>query len=238
MRTARVVGLTAAGLLVVAGCGDDGTGAAPGAVDTGTAVATVTDVATDSETDPATGTGTTAADSATVTVTDTETAVQTQTETIDADEPAGDEGIDADTRPDTAEATGTPPVLVDVRVGSHEGYDRVVWEFADGGTPGWRAEYVDDPARQGSGAAVELPGDATLAVTIEGVGAPFEAPDDVDAYLSSDRIAAASTDVVTEVVPGGWFEGYVDGFVGVTSEQPFRVRLFEDPTRVVLDGEQ
>lgn len=94
-----------------------------------------------------------------------------------------------DTQPDTADSTGTPPVLVDVRVGSRAGYDRVVREFVDGGTPDWRAEYVDDPARQRSGAAVELPGDATLAVTIQGVGAP-----------------------------GAWFEGYVGGFVGVTSE--------------------
>ena len=232
-RTGHAAVLTA-GLLLVAGCSDDA-GGAPEAAGTGTAPTTGTDVEA-----PGTATGTDTSpvsDTATETVTDTETVVETQTGTIDTDEPTDVEGIEAGTEPDTAEASGPPPVLVDVRVGSHAGYDRVVWEFAGEGTPGWRAEYDDSPARQGSGFAVEIPGDATLAVLLDGVAAPFEAPEGVEAYGAVGRVAAPSTEVITEVVPGGWYEGYVDGFVGVTSEQPFRVRLFEDPTRVVLDVE-
>ncbi|MFC5381453.1 AMIN-like domain-containing (lipo)protein [Aquipuribacter nitratireducens] len=238
---ALVVAVAGASLLLAA-CGDEGSDtAAPDVVDTDV-VATVTDeattVVTGEVTDEVTDTVTDES-----TVTDTETVVETQTETVDADDgsavDAGDEdgGIDASTEPDTRDATGEPVTLVDVRVGSHEEYDRVVWEFAGDGTPGWRAEYVDDPTRQGSGQPVDLEGDGTLSVAIDGTALPTDAPAGVTPYDGAQRVAAASFETITEVLVGNWFEGTYDAFVGVEGEQPFRVRLFEDPTRVVLDVE-
>lgn len=144
----------------------------------------------------------------------------------------------ADTREDTEAAVGAGLVFTDLRIGRQDGFDRVVWEFAGDGEPGWLARYEATPARDGSGEPVDLPGDATLLVLIEGVTiAEFlPTPDPgITPYPGNGTAAAADTQHVTEVIAGGWFEGYQDGFVGVDSERPFRVYRLADPPRVVLE---
>ena len=139
----------------------------------------------------------------------------------------------ANTDPDTGEASGDALVTVtDIRVGRHDGFDRVVFETDGTGTPGWRVEYVDAARSQGSGADIALDGDAVLQVTLTGVGYPFDTG--VEEYSGPDRIAAG-TGAVTEVVWDSTFEGTSVAFVGVDEETPFRVRLMEDPARVVLE---
>lgn len=147
----------------------------------------------------------------------------------------------ADTREDTEAAVfGDGLVFTDLRIGRQDGFDRVVWEFAGDGEPGWLARYEDNPAREGSGDPVDLPGDATLLVLIEGVTIVdnLATPDpDITPYSADATSAesAADTQHVTEVLAGGWYEGYQDGFVGVDSERPFRVYRLSDPPRVVLE---
>lgn len=145
----------------------------------------------------------------------------------------------ADTREDTeAAAVGSGLVFTDLRIGRQDGFDRVVWEFAGDGEPGWLARYEDAPSREGSGDPVDLPGDATLLVLIEGVTiAEFlPTPDpEITPYAGNGSESAADTQHVTEVLAGAWFEGYQDGFVGVDSERPFRVYHLADPPRVVLE---
>jgi hypothetical protein len=217
---------TAAAALLVAGaigaCGDEDTDAA------GIVTDTETDVLTDTVTD-------------TVTDVVTDTAVVTATVTRD-DDVADDEGetdvaFPANTGTDTGDLSGDPVLFTDLRIGRHKGFDRVVWEFAGGGSPGWRVGYADDPTEQGSGMAVDLPGDATLEVTITNVGLPgdVDVPRGVDFYDGPRTLAAGSTEWVTEVRPGTLFEGILQGFVGVEEEVPFRVYLLEDPTRLVLE---
>jgi hypothetical protein len=151
-----------------------------------------------------------------------------------ADEaPAGEEPeFRADAGPDTSPGEGNGLSVVDVRVGEHEGYDRVVFELGGTGTAGWRVQYEDDPRTQGEGAPVELDGDATLTVAVEGVGYPFDTG--VEEYSGPRRFSPALSSV-REVQVGGVFEGYVDAFVGVTEQRPFRVFLLQDPQRVVVD---
>lgn len=145
----------------------------------------------------------------------------------------------ADTREDTQAAVyDSGLVFTDLRIGRHDGFDRVVWEFAGTGEPGWLARYDDAPARQGSGDPVDLTGDATLLVLIEGVTiAEFlETPDPgITPYPGPATTAAADTEHVTEVIVGAWYEGYQDGFVGVSTKQPFRMYRLADPPRVVLE---
>ncbi|WP_456935397.1 AMIN-like domain-containing (lipo)protein [Geodermatophilus sp. SYSU D00684] len=140
----------------------------------------------------------------------------------------------ADTAPDTEEASADASGNVTaIRIGRHDGFDRVVFEFGGTGTPGWDVRYTDDPSRQGSGEPVELAGDATLQVTVTGVGYP---PDTgVDEYAGPRRLAARDTEVVTEVYFDGTFEGVTAALVGTESEAPFRVHLLEDPARIVLE---
>lgn len=140
----------------------------------------------------------------------------------------------ANTAPDTGEASADSFVTVtEIRTGRHDGYDRVVFEVDGTGTPGWDVRYVDEPAGQGSGLAIPVEGDATLQVTITGVGYPTDTG--IEEYDGSAPLPGAGTEVVTEVVWDSTFEGTSVAVVGLTEETPFRVYLLEDPTRVVLD---
>ena len=42
-------------------------------------------------------------------------------------------------------------MVVNVRVGSHEGFDRVVFDLVGSGEPGWFIDYTNKPSQQGSG---------------------------------------------------------------------------------------
>ncbi len=76
---------------------------------------------------------------------------------IPADQLAAPTTIEAD----VAEAAGAGALLVDVRVGGHTTFDRVVFDF-DGPPPGHRVEYVDEVFQDGSGEPVPLRGRAFL----------------------------------------------------------------------------
>ena len=140
----------------------------------------------------------------------------------------------ADTEPDTGQPSGDALVSVtDVRIGRHDGFDRVVVETGGTGTPGWDVRYVDAAQSQGSGDEIDVDGDAVLQVTITGVGYPFDTG--VEEYAGPDRLSARDAEAVTEVVYDSTFEGTAVAFAGVTEDTPFRVYLLEDPARVVLE---
>lgn len=144
----------------------------------------------------------------------------------------------ADTDPDVEPAGGGGALLfTDIRVGRQDGFDRVVWEFAGDGLPGWRVSYVENPEREFSGEPVDLLGAATLGVFIQGVGITgyVAGAGEVQEYQGPWRVSAADTEFVTEVLPGASWEDWQDGFVGVTERVPFRVYRLADPTRVVLE---
>ena len=123
--------------------------------------------------------------------------------------------------------------MSDIRVGRHDGFDRVVLEVGGEGTPGWDVRYVDQASSQGSGDAVEVAGDAVLQVTLTGAGYPVRHRG--RGVLGGRTVSAADTEVVTEVVFDATYEGTTVAFVGTTPAAPFRVYLLEAPTRVVLE---
>ena len=140
----------------------------------------------------------------------------------------------ADPEPDTADASADALVTVrDVRLGRQEGFDRVVFEVDGTGTPGWDVRYVDAPASEGTGAPVEVAGDAVLQVSVTGTGYPFDTG--VEEYSGPDPLSGGGTQVVTEVHFDGTYEGTTVAFVGTATEAPFRVYLLQNPTRVVLE---
>lgn len=158
-----------------------------------------------------------------------------------ADEgPLPDEGPDddapfvANTEPDTGAASaGALLSPTNLRYGVHDGFDRLVLDLSGDGEPGWLAEYVDTPTGQASGEVVDLDGEASLVLTIQGMLLPTEpgaAP-----YTGPRTITPSSGGVIREVVYGSLFEGSLEIFVGVASEEPFRVYLLANPTRLVLD---
>lgn len=162
----------------------------------------------------------------------------TPTPTPSATEDEEGEPFPANTRPDTAEPTHVGETLLsvtDIRIGLHDGYDRVVFDLegTGDGQPGWRVEYVDQAVDDGSGHPVEVDGDAILRVSLSGTANPMDSG--VEGY-SRDRLDASVTEVVDEIVYRYWFEGYTTAFIGLDGgERPFRAFLLEDPTRVVVD---
>lgn len=144
------------------------------------------------------------------------------------------EAFPADTGLDTEEPTGGPLSVVAVRVARQDGYDRVVFELAgkQAGEPGWRVEYTDDPAQQGSGNAVEIKGAAALAVFITGTGFPFDTGAEEE---NDDPTLPPDLAVIEDVVLGATFEGQYEAFIGTARQAPFRVFRLADPARVVID---
>jgi hypothetical protein len=140
----------------------------------------------------------------------------------------------ANTEPDTGEAQGgAVGTLTDIRLGGHEGFDRVVFELTGPGTPAWNVRYVDEAVHDASGQRVEVDGDAILEVTLVGVAIPEEGQ---AFYDGPDVLEVAGTEQVEQVVYTSLFEGYLQAFIGVDDgEQPFRVYRLEDPARVVVE---
>jgi len=202
---------------VLAGCGQQtGTDEAASTGSASTSAA-APDAATDAAaTDDPAGTGTPA------------------TEPAETDDGAGSGApFPADTSPDSAEPVDPAGLTVtDVRVGAHEGFDRVVLEVGGEGTPGWDVRYVDSATAEGSGDPIDLAGPAYLRVTLTGVSYPYESGVDEQAR---GAVGGSGTRAVTGAWYDGTFEGQALAYVGTSGEQPFRVYALSDPTRVVVE---
>jgi hypothetical protein len=141
--------------------------------------------------------------------------------------------LPADTEADTADASPDAAVTVSaVRVGAHDGFDRVVLEVSGTGTPGWDVRYVDAAASQGSGDAVAVAGDAVLQVTLTGAVYPYTTGVE---EVARGAVRGTGTSSVIEAVYDATYEGTSLTFVGTAGRNPFRVYAMEDPTRVVLE---
>ena len=174
----------------------------------------------------------------------------------DADDEDADDGEDADEGEDAedgvagARIEGTEPVeldaadqqdpavLTEVRVGAHEGYERVVWEFAQGDQPLFEVRYVTsaDVTEPGTGDAVAVEGDAVLLVRAQSatdLGAEVFAG--ATPYDGPERVAGADLSAVTEVVRLGDFEANLQWAIGLDRERAFTVEVLEEPLRLVVD---
>ena len=138
-----------------------------------------------------------------------------------------------DTAPDVAEPVDAEGLTVTaVRAGRHEGFDRVVFELSGSGTPGWTVEYVDAPSSQGSGAVVDVPGEAFLQVTLQGTAYPYESGAE---EVPRGPVPVSGTQAVAGVVYDATFEGTSVGWVGTAAQTPFRVYALTGPSRVVVE---
>jgi hypothetical protein len=124
-----------------------------------------------------------------------------------------------------------PALLVDVRVGAHEGFDRIVFEFEDGQRPSGIVGYKDEVAQCGSGQPVDPAGSHTLAVHFDFTNAHTEAG---DLSIPSTTVSGPGNSIL-ESESTCDFEAEVEWAVGVDGEKPFTVTLLEAPLRVVVD---
>ncbi|MDO8108178.1 hypothetical protein Q6348_13330 [Isoptericola sp. b441] len=151
------------------------------------------------------------------------------------DDAAGDTlPFPADTARATGQGTGEEVgTLVDLRVGAHDAFDRVVLQLDGPDIPGWDVSYVDTPVGDPSGAQVDVAGDAVLQVLLH----PVAYPEDGSApYDGPQSIRSPGTHAVDEVVMSSIFEGQLQVFIGVQAgRRPFRVYGMSDPSRVVIE---
>lgn len=134
------------------------------------------------------------------------------------------------TEPQTAEPSGDWDLqLVDVRVGDHDGFDRVVLELSGTATPGWGVAWGDEAVAEGSGKVVPVAGDHVLTISASGTAMP-----EPGSYEVPQALAPAGG--IAAVHVNGWFEGYIQVFAGIEGDEcPFRVFTLTDPPRLVVD---
>jgi hypothetical protein len=163
----------------------------------------------------------------------------TTTTTAPPDEgiqPVGTPGAQ-DVQSDGFPSSGAPVShLVAVRQAAHDGFHRVVLEFAGDQPPAYRVSYVDEPVRRpGSGHPVTVAGDARLELRLTPARtANLQGDEPVITYDGPERIAI-DQGIVNELVFVGDFEANMSWVVGVDTPDPFAVAMFEDPTRLVVD---
>ncbi|HZK31640.1 MAG TPA: hypothetical protein VFC72_01855, partial [Corynebacterium sp.] len=138
---------------------------------------------------------------------------------------------DADTTRKTLRPEAPAQLMVsNVRVSSQAGFDRVIFDLAGTGDPGWFMDYTENPVQQGSGSPITYGGATALNVNIDGTAYPFELG------LEDPQIGTIKgTGAVTEIISAGTFEGRSQFIVGLDSQLPYSVQVLEDPSRVVVD---
>lgn len=123
-------------------------------------------------------------------------------------------------------------LLTSVETATHEGFDRVVFGFADGRLPGHHLEYVDRPVRRcGSGEPVALPGDGWLEVRLLDARAHTE---EGEATVARGR-PTPDLGLVRELALTCDFEGRVTWVLAVASPNRYRVLELREPARLVVD---
>ena len=135
-------------------------------------------------------------------------------------------------RADVTSTASEPPILRAVRVGTHPGLDRLVFEFDGAGLPAWQVEYVDRPVRDcGSGQPVPVAGDAWLEVRFNGAHAhtPQGAPS------SGPRRRGVGLPVLRELVRICDFEAEVTWVAGLARPNPYTAHVLAGPSRLVID---
>lgn len=186
-----------------------------------------------SGTDDAASSGPASSSAAGTTTADTTSAGTSSTPTTEPADSTGVPPFPADTSPDTAEPSAPAGLTVtDVRIGRHEGFDRVVLELGGAGTPGWDVEYVDAATAEGSGKPIDLAGPAYLRVLLTGTSYPYETG---LTEVPRGPVATAGATVVSGAFYDATFEGQSLAYVGTRTQKPFRVYALSNPTRVVVE---
>ena len=156
--------------------------------------------------------------------------------------PTPEPGLDA-TKPINTDnwmssVEGLPPVrsddptkalaLTGIRAATHEGFTRVVLEFAGKGTPGVRsAAWTDEAVEQGRGLPIQVEGQSVLDLVIDGT--PMTATE--TPYPGGTHTRAGDLDVVSD----GTFEDNTHVVIGAPAARQFQIGFLSDPVRMVID---
>ncbi|MGH2572360.1 MAG: AMIN-like domain-containing (lipo)protein [Actinomycetota bacterium] len=132
--------------------------------------------------------------------------------------------------------------LVDVRVGTHEGYDRVTFEFAppsDGryfGLPRYEIVAVTPPIRQdGSGDPVEVDGESFAGIAFRGASGWDFTGEDAEITYDGPKEFRPGFEALKEAEQTGDYEAILSWAFGLKQGSCWTVLVLQDPLRVAID---
>jgi peptidoglycan hydrolase-like protein with peptidoglycan-binding domain len=131
-------------------------------------------------------------------------------------------------------AAATTPLLVDVRVGGHTTFDRVVFEFTGSrsGLPGHRVRYVPQVVEDGTGDPVPLAGRAFIEAVMQPAAAH---DDDGNPTFPGPLPRIVNTAALRDIAVAGDFEAVITWGIGVAARTPMQVRRLDGPARIAID---
>jgi hypothetical protein len=143
--------------------------------------------------------------------------------------------------PQTGGEEGVYTNLTDVRVGAHNGFDRIVFEFqAPSPNPGGKAgiphyeirtakpPFSEDPSDR----PIDVAGDAFARIVFQGAsGYDF----DGNATYDGPRRLTPGFGTLAEVVEGGDFEATLTWLLGLSRPTCWQIQELHNPDRVVID---
>ena len=124
--------------------------------------------------------------------------------------------------------------IVDVRVGEHPGYDRVVFEFS-GGVPEFEVEDATPPFHEDpTGREITVEGRAHFQITLRG---GTKQGDDGTATYTGPTTFRPGFPQLVQLEEAGDFEAQATWVIGLEEEGCVRVLTLSGPDRLVIDLE-
>ena len=134
----------------------------------------------------------------------------------------------------TFPATTDRAQITDIRVGTHDGYDRIVFEFASG-IPDVKIEGVLPPIyADPSGLPIDVTGSAFLQLTLH--GGTKVTPSGGVSYAGPTNFEPGF-DRLLQLIEGGDFEAVSTWYLGLDGGSCIRVLTLSAPSRLVIDIE-
>jgi len=150
-------------------------------------------------------------------------------------EPAGGLPVFVCSLPIDGDATTDRAQIADVRVGRHDGYDRVVYEFEGAGTPQYTIRPATPPlTADPSGLPMTVNGNAFVEIVLH--GATTILPDGVPTYSGQTDFEPDFTQLV-QLIEAGDFEAVSSWYAGLAAEGCLRAFVLSNPSRLVIDFE-
>lgn len=128
---------------------------------------------------------------------------------------------------------GQFPEYLKMRFGSHDGFDRVVFEV-DGDLIGYYITYGKPPFQgEASEETVTVRGKAFVEISLYPV---VSSDENIEANKRfAIRQSRVRMPIIRQVRHVEWFEGEIRYVFGLNRRTPFRVQVFSNPTRLVVD---
>ena len=136
--------------------------------------------------------------------------------------------------PITVEATtGEVVHTADVRIGTHEGYDRIVFEYLEDGTPEVDMRLATPPFTQdASGLPITVNGSPVFQITLQ---AATKLADDGSLTYTGPTEFEPDFPQLVHLTERGDFEAVNSWYVGLNGGDCVQVTVLTNPSRVVVD---